>query len=121
MKKLCILLVFSLTISIVFSQEFSRKDSLRGNLTNLRDCYDVTFYDLFLIIDEVELSIEKSYNIIHFTAIKDFKKTAVPNISKIAAEISAQIVNQIIGTEVNKSNVSAIVNDVVKKKIEKHI
>jgi len=59
------------------SQEFSRKDSLRGNLTEIRTCYDVTFYDLFVMIDEQELSIERSYNIIHFTAITDFNKMQI--------------------------------------------
>ena len=66
--------------------------------------------------DEIEnelISIEKE--------IKDLKKSSISNISKIATETSAEIIKHIIGTEVNKSNVSAIVNDIVKKKIEKHI
>ena len=52
-------LVISLLLVCVISsssQEFSRKDSLRGNLTSLRTCYDVTFYDLFVMVDEQELS-----------------------------------------------------------------
>ena len=53
--------------------------------------------------------------------IKNLKKTALPSISKIAVETSAQIIKQIIDTEVNKSNVSAIVNEAAKKKIEKYI
>ncbi len=77
MKKLCTFLVFLLTIKSVFSQEFTRKDSLRGNLTSLRECYDVTFYDLFVMIDDQELSIENSYNIIHFTATSDFIKIQI--------------------------------------------
>ena len=66
--------------------------------------------------DEIEnelISIEKE--------IKDLKKSSISNISKIATETSVEVINQIIDTEVNKSNVSAIVNDIVKKKIEKHI
>ena len=65
-------LVFSVLL-FAFSlnaQNFDRKDSLRGNLTHLRLCYDVTFYDLNIAIDEVEKSIEKSTNIIHFNIIK---------------------------------------------------
>ena len=54
------------------AQEFSRQDSLRGNLTPIRTCYDVTFYDLFIIIDIPEKSIERSYNEIHFEATTDF-------------------------------------------------
>ena len=76
MKKIAtILLVFC--VLVVQSQEFSRKDSLRGNLTKIRSCYDVTFYDLFVMVDEKELSIERSYNIIHFTAITDFNKMQI--------------------------------------------
>ena len=54
------------------AQDFSREDSLRGNLTTLRTCYDVTFYDLFVIIDEKKKRIEESYNEISFLAIDDF-------------------------------------------------
>ena len=53
--------------------------------------------------------------------IKDLKKSSISNINKIAVEISSEIINRIISTEVNKSNVSAIVNDVSKRKIEKYI
>jgi len=53
--------------------------------------------------------------------IKDLKKSSLSNISKIAAETSAEIVKKIIDTEVNKSNVSAIVDELIKRKIEKHI
>ena len=53
--------------------------------------------------------------------IKDLKKTSTSNIADIAAETSAEIIRQIINTEVNKSNVSAIVNEITKKEIEKHI
>ena len=53
--------------------------------------------------------------------IKDLKKTSISNISNIATETSAEVIKQIIGIEVNKSNVSAIVEDIIKRKIEKHI
>ena len=53
--------------------------------------------------------------------IKDLKTTSTSNITDIAAETSAEIIRQIINTEVNKSNVSAIVNEITKKEIEKHI
>ena len=66
---ICFILFCSI---ITYAQEFSRKDSLRGNLTPVRTCYDVTFYDLFIIIDIPEKAIERSYNEIHFEAITDF-------------------------------------------------
>ena len=53
--------------------------------------------------------------------IKDLKKTSISNIRDIAAEISTEIIRQIINTEVNKSNVSAIANEITKKEMEKHI
>ena len=53
--------------------------------------------------------------------IKSLKRSSLSNISDIAAEISAEIIKQIINTEVNKSSVSAIVNDIAKKEMEKSI
>ena len=52
---------------------------------------------------------------------KDLKKTSPTSRADIAAETSAEIIRQIINTEINKSNVSAIVNDISKREIEKHI
>ncbi len=51
--------------------------------------------------------------------IESLKKTSVSNINKIAVEISSEIIKQILGTEVNKSNVSAIVEDVTKKEAQR--
>ena len=53
--------------------------------------------------------------------IRNLKETSALNISKIAAETSAEIIKHIIDTEVNKSNVSAVVNDITKRKVEKLI
>ena len=53
--------------------------------------------------------------------IKDLKKTSTSKIADIAAEISTEIIRQIINIEVNKSNVSAIANDITKKEMVKHI
>ena len=66
--------------------------------------------------DEIEkelLAVEKE--------IKDLKKNSISNIDNIATEISTEIIKQILNTETNKSNVSAIVNDIAKKEMEKHI
>lgn len=49
--------------------------------------------------------------------IKKFKESSIQNINKIAIEISKDIIKKIIGTNVNSSNVSAIVEDTTKKKI----
>ena len=53
--------------------------------------------------------------------IKDLKQSSILNINKIAVEISSEIIKNMIGTEVNKSNVSAIVDDILKRKMEKHL
>ncbi len=51
--------------------------------------------------------------------IKDLKKSSVSNINKIASDTASEIVKEFMGTEVNRSSVAAIVNDIVKKKVEK--
>ena len=53
--------------------------------------------------------------------IKNFKNSSVSNVAKIAATLSTDIISQIINTETNKSNVTAIVNDIIKKKVENKI
>ena len=64
-------------------------------------------------IEEELKSVEKE--------IKDLKKSSLSNISNIAVQTSTEVIKQIIDTEVNKSNVSAIVEDIIKRKMEKHI
>ena len=56
-----------------------------------------------------------------FKEIKDLKRSSIASINKIAVETSSEIIRQIIGTEVNKSNVSAIVDDILKRNKEKYI
>ena len=51
--------------------------------------------------------------------IKDLKKTSLSNISKIASETSAELMKKVINTEVNKSNVSAVVDDIIKRNVGK--
>ena len=66
----CFLILYFISCSIcLFAQQYTRSDSLRGYLNPLRTCYDVTFYDLSIAIDDQEKSIERSTNIIHFKAV----------------------------------------------------
>ena len=53
--------------------------------------------------------------------IKNLKKTSISNINNIATETSLEVIKQIINIEMNKSSVSAIVDDVAKREMEKHI
>ena len=50
--------------------------------------------------------------------IKHLKKTSIQNINKIAIDISSKIIKKIADTEVNVSNVTAIVEDIAKKNSE---
>ena len=53
--------------------------------------------------------------------IKDLKKNSLPSITEVAAKTSAEIMREVINIEVNESNVLAIVNDIVKKEMEKNL
>ena len=74
LKRILFIFIFSGYFFSAISQNFSRKDSLRGSLTELKTCYDVTFYDLFVKVNEETRSLENSYNNIHFLVISDFNK-----------------------------------------------
>ena len=50
--------------------------------------------------------------------IKALKLSSIKDINKIAIETSSEIVRKIVGTEVNASSVSAIVEDTSKKKLQ---
>ena len=52
--------------------------------------------------------------------IEDLKNKAPEKISKIAIEISTDLIQQLVGVEVNNSNISAIVNDLSKKDRNKY-
>ena len=52
--------------------------------------------------------------------IEVLRKNAPEKISKIAIETSAQLVKKLIGAEINNSSISAIVNDLSKKKGDKY-
>ena len=52
--------------------------------------------------------------------IKNLKKNSTSNVANIAADTSAEIIRQIISTKANESNVSAVVNEITKKEMEKY-
>ena len=64
-------------------------------------------------IEKELMSVEKE--------IKSLKKSSISSINKIAAEVSSEVVKQLVGTSVNMSNVSAIVEDISKKEVEKNL
>ena len=53
--------------------------------------------------------------------IKGLKKSSISNINKMAEKISFEVIKQIIGAEINMSNVSAIVQEISKRKIKEYL
>ena len=53
--------------------------------------------------------------------IKNLKKLSISSINKIAVEVSSEMIKQLVGTGVNMNNVSAIVEEISKRKLEKKI
>ena len=54
------------------------------------------------------------------TEIDQLKKTAPEKINNIAIEISSEILKNLIGTEINNSSISAIVDDLYRKNGDKY-
>ena len=52
--------------------------------------------------------------------IQKFRNEAPDKINKIAVETSSDLLHQLIGTEINNSSISAIVDDLSKKKMSKY-
>jgi F-type H+-transporting ATPase subunit b len=52
--------------------------------------------------------------------IQDLRGKAPEKINRIAIETSADLIHKLIGIDVNSSSISAIVNDLSKKKIDKY-
>lgn len=68
------LCVYEADAQLIKARElFSKADSLRGELTPLRTCYDINYYHL-----DVKVDIDNKYisgsNLFRFTATEDFKK-----------------------------------------------
>lgn len=80
-KKIKLLIInclcFFITINVVSAQSkkrtFLHADSLRGTLSDLRTCYDVTCYDLNLRVEPATKFL-KGYNQISFKTLKEFNR-----------------------------------------------
>ncbi|MEM6264567.1 MAG: M1 family metallopeptidase [Bacteroidota bacterium] len=82
----CILSVLLLlSPGLLFSQKFSRADSLRGTLSPLRSCYDVTFYDLEVKVNPDLRRIAGS-NVFHFRATQPFSRIQIDLFSNMEIE-----------------------------------
>jgi len=92
--------LFFLCISLisieVFSQQFTHSDSLRGNLSSFRLCYDVNYYVLNIVIDDENKKISNSFNVIHITALDSFKRLQIDlfsNLNIISIEFENELLN----------------------------
>jgi len=65
-----------LTALPLSAQTFTRADTLRGRLTPLRTCYDVTYYHLDIKVDPGAQTIAGS-NTIQFRAVRDFDRMQI--------------------------------------------
>jgi len=82
-EKVCILVLLLLNFS-VFSQEFTRADTLRGSITPERAWWDVTHYDLKVTVNPLEKTIEGSNTI-------TYKVTKPHNIMQIDLQAPMKI------------------------------
>ena len=81
------------------------KEKLLKNISLKKDALD----------KELNIEIQKAES-----EIKKLRATAPEKINKIAVETSADLLQQLIGTEVNSSSISAIVDDLSRKKMNKY-
>ena len=84
----------------------NNKKNLEKDIKSKREIFDKEIEDELLIVEK---------------EIENLKKSSLSNINKIATEVSSNLIKQIAGAEVNMSNVSAVVGDISKKKIEKYL
>jgi len=64
---------------------------------------------------ELNIEIQKAES-----EIQDLKNNAYEKINKIAVETSSDLIQKLIGTEINSSSISAIVDDFSRKKMDKY-
>jgi len=92
MKKSLLLIpaiVFFVNYSIaqnVFNKTFTRADTLRGTLTPLRTCYDVTYYHLDVKIDPETKFINGS-NTVQFKVVNVFKRMQIDLVENMKIEM----------------------------------
>jgi len=72
--------------------------------------------------DDSLIKVSERKNLIIFQIVQ-YKNSSISikDINKISIETSSEIVRKMVGTEVNASSVSAIVEDISKKEIIKYI
>jgi len=78
-----------------------------------------TLKDINLKKDVLDKELDKEIREVEFE-IQELRNRAPEKIKKIAIETSADLLHQLIGEEVNNSSISAIVDDLSRKKMDKY-
>jgi len=111
------------------------KDQSEENISEYNKIFNQAKQDAKKILDEtrkkINLDIENKNNQFNQEIekeienakkeIKTLKLSSIKDINKISIETSSEVVRKMVGTEVNASSVSAIVEDISKKEIIKYI
>ena len=69
---------------------------------------------------EIQKEIDREINEVE-KEISSFKKKSLESVSKISKEISSEVIKKILNTEVNESNLSAIVEEVSQKRLKNNL
>ncbi|MFQ5604601.1 MAG: M1 family metallopeptidase, partial [bacterium] len=81
-KQIYLMFLFLASAKFIFAQTFTRADTLRGMLTSLRTCYDVTYYHLDVKVDPETKTIAGS-NTIQFKVVSNFDKMQIDLVEKM--------------------------------------
>jgi len=97
---------------IVQDSKNEAKNYFKQNREKVINSIDIKKKDLDKELNEI---IEKAES-----EIQDLRGKAPEKINRIAIETSADLIHKLIGIDVNSSSISAIVNDLSKKKMDKY-
>ena len=93
--------------NIIFKSKIEAKNLFNESRKKLTD-------DINSKKQKLEEEIDKEVKIVE-TEIEELKKKSPEKINKIAIETSADLINQLIGVNVNNSSITAIVSDISSK------
>ena len=69
---------------------------------------------------QIQKEIDREINEVE-KEIKNFKQKSLESISKISKEISSEVIKKVLNTEINESNLSAIVEEVSQKRLKNNL
>ena len=84
-----------------------------------KDAKEKVLKDIVLKKETLDKQVDKEIKKVE-QEIEELKKNAPEKINKIAIETSSELIKKLLGTEVNNSSISAIVDDLSKKNGDKY-